>query len=77
MDKRWEAHQRLPRATVTDMLTWYLDVTTPPTPNMLRMMAVMATDESEQARLKQLATVSRVGIEREVDVFSVIGSIQN
>ena len=57
MDKRWEAHQRLPRTTVTDMLTWYMDVTTPPTPNMLRMMAAMATDENEQAKLKLLATV--------------------
>ncbi|XP_043233654.1 nitric oxide synthase-like protein [Amphibalanus amphitrite] len=56
VDKRWEAHQRLPRTTVTDMLTWYMDVTTPPTPNMLRMMAAMATDENEQTKLKLLAT---------------------
>ncbi|XP_037078549.1 nitric oxide synthase-like protein [Pollicipes pollicipes] len=56
VDKRWESHQRLPRTTVENMLTWYMDITTPATPNMLRMLALMATDTKERAQLKLLAT---------------------
>jgi len=56
IDKRWEAHQKLPKTSVATMLTRYLDITTPPTPNMLRTLAVLAKDENERARLKHLAT---------------------
>ncbi|KAG7170858.1 Nitric oxide synthase, salivary gland-like, partial [Homarus americanus] len=31
----WEPHERLPTATVRELVTRYLDITTPPTPNFL------------------------------------------
>lgn len=53
----WEPHERLPSASVRELLTRYLDITTPPTPNFLHVLAEYAHDNDERTRLDQLATV--------------------
>ncbi|XP_069950752.1 nitric oxide synthase-like protein isoform X2 [Cherax quadricarinatus] len=52
----WESHERLPSASVREMLTRYLDITTPPTPNFLHFLAEYAYDNDQRTRLDQLAT---------------------
>lgn len=53
----WDPHERLPSASVRELLTRYLDITTPPTPNFLHVLAEYAHDNDERTRLDQLATV--------------------
>lgn len=53
----WEPHERLPSASVRELLTRYLDITTPPTPNFLHILAECAQDNDQRTRLDQLATV--------------------
>ena len=53
----WEPHERLPSASVRELLTRYLDITTPPTSNFLHVLAEYAHDNDERTRLDQLATV--------------------
>nr|CCC18661.1 nitric oxide synthase [Scylla paramamosain] len=52
----WEPHERLPSASVRELLTRYLDITTPPTSNFLHVLAEYAHDNDERTRLDQLAT---------------------
>lgn len=52
----WEPHERLPSTTVRELLTRYLDITTPPTPNFLHLLAEYAYDNDQRTRLDQLAT---------------------
>ncbi|XP_042218772.1 nitric oxide synthase-like protein isoform X3 [Homarus americanus] len=52
----WEPHERLPTATVRELVTRYLDITTPPTPNFLHVLAEYACDNDQRTRLEQLAT---------------------
>ncbi|KAK7079598.1 Nitric oxide synthase, brain, partial [Halocaridina rubra] len=52
----WEPHERLPIASLRVLLTRYLDITTPPTPNFLHLLAEYAHDNDQRTRLDQLAT---------------------
>jgi nitric-oxide synthase len=56
--KTWEPHERLPPCTIRTLFTRFLDITTPPTPNLLQHFASVATDPEDQRRLTLLATVS-------------------
>ncbi|XP_019875678.1 nitric oxide synthase, salivary gland isoform X1 [Aethina tumida] len=56
--KTWTAHERLPRSSVRELLSRYLDITTPPSPNLLEQFAAIATDEEDQRKLNTLATDS-------------------
>lgn len=52
-------HKRLPTASVKEMLTRYLDITTPPTPTFLQLLADSTKDEKEKEDLNSLATNSQ------------------
>ncbi|KAL0272500.1 UNVERIFIED_CONTAM: hypothetical protein PYX00_005440 [Menopon gallinae] len=54
----WEAHERLPRCSLRTMFTRFLDITTPPSPNLLQYFASTAEDASDKDRLLALATDS-------------------
>ncbi|CAL4076770.1 unnamed protein product, partial [Meganyctiphanes norvegica] len=54
----WEPHGRLPSASVREMLTRYLDITTPPSTNLLNILAEFAQDNDQKSRLELLATDS-------------------
>ncbi|CAG9822005.1 unnamed protein product [Phaedon cochleariae] len=56
--KNWKPHERLPACSVRELFSRYLDITTPPTPNLLQHFASMATNEEEQKKLNLLATDS-------------------
>jgi sulfite reductase alpha subunit-like flavoprotein len=58
--KTWEPHERLPPCTLRTLFSRFLDITTPPTPNLLQHFASLATDPEDQQRLTLLATVSNV-----------------
>ncbi|KAE8744679.1 hypothetical protein FOCC_FOCC008682 [Frankliniella occidentalis] len=57
-DKSWEPHPRLPRVSLRMLLARFLDLTTPPTPQLLQWLATQATDPEEQRGLTILATES-------------------
>lgn len=56
--KTWIPHDRYLANTFRMLLTRFLDITTPPTPNLLRYFASIATDSKEQAQLELLASVN-------------------
>lgn len=55
--EKWEEHDRLPRCSLRTMFTRFLDITTPPSPNLLGYLASVATDKNEKEKLHHLATV--------------------
>nr|ACZ60615.1 nitric oxide synthase [Panulirus argus] len=55
VSQTWEPHERLPSASVRELLTRYLDITTPPTSNFLHLLAEYAYDNDQRTRLDQLA----------------------
>lgn len=58
--KTWEPHERLPPCSLRTLFSRFLDITTPPTPNLLQHFASLATDPEDERRLTLLATVSNV-----------------
>ncbi|XP_017880719.1 nitric oxide synthase, salivary gland [Ceratina calcarata] len=54
--KTWMAHDRYLPNSLRMLLTRFLDITTPPTPNLLRYFATIATNSKEQAQLNLLAS---------------------
>ncbi|KAG5898095.1 hypothetical protein JTB14_027452 [Gonioctena quinquepunctata] len=56
--KSWKPHERLPSCSVRELFGLYLDITTPPSPNLLQHFASIATDAEEQKKLNLLATES-------------------
>lgn len=57
--RNWKPHERLPSCSIRELFTRYLDITTPPSPNLLQHFATIATDEEEQKKLNLLATVGQ------------------
>jgi nitric-oxide synthase len=55
--KTWTPHERLPTCSLKTLLSRFLDITTPPTPNLLQHFASIATDQEDQRKLELLATV--------------------
>lgn len=55
--KTWVPHDKYLSNSLRVLLTRFLDVTTPPTPNLLRYFASIAKNAQEQSRLNLLATV--------------------
>ena len=49
---------RLPPCTLRQALTFFLDITSPPSPQLLRLLSTLAEEPSEQ---QQLETLSQVG----------------
>ncbi|KAF5278426.1 hypothetical protein FQA39_LY05915 [Lamprigera yunnana] len=56
--KTWIPHERLPDCSLRELFLRFLDITTPPPPNLLQHFASIATEEVDQIRLTQLATDS-------------------
>ncbi|CAG2057145.1 unnamed protein product [Timema podura] len=56
--KTWEPHERLPACSLRTLFTKFLDITTPPDPNLLQHFSSVATDPEEQQRLRLLATAT-------------------
>ena len=73
--KTWLPHDRYLPNTLRMLLTRFLDITTPPSPNLLRYFASLATNPKEQARLTQLATVSFVRSHTFGPYFDFLGLI--
>ncbi|XP_043272207.1 nitric oxide synthase, salivary gland [Venturia canescens] len=56
--KTWVPHDKFSPNSLRMLFTRFLDITTPPTPNLLRYFASIATNTKEQAQLNVLATDS-------------------
>ncbi|XP_045629328.1 nitric oxide synthase, inducible isoform X1 [Ursus americanus] len=54
----WVRDKRLPPCSLSQALTHFLDITTPPTPLLLRKLAQLATEEAERQRLETLCQPS-------------------
>ncbi|XP_075798425.1 nitric oxide synthase, inducible isoform X1 [Microtus pennsylvanicus] len=54
----WVKDKRLPPCSLTQALTYFLDITTPPTQLQLHKLARLATDETERQRLEALCQPS-------------------
>lgn len=55
---KWVPHERIPALSMRTALTRYLDITTPPGQQFLRILATMAKDEGDKRKLQLLATVN-------------------
>ncbi|XP_069502059.1 nitric oxide synthase 3 isoform X1 [Ambystoma mexicanum] len=56
----WVSDGRLPPCTFSQALTHFLDITTPPTPQFLKLLAALAEDAEEQGRLELLSQDARI-----------------
>lgn len=54
----WVRDPRLPPCTLRQALTFFLDITSPPSPRLLRLLSTLAEEPSEQ---QELETLSQVG----------------
>ncbi|XP_041456933.1 nitric oxide synthase, brain-like isoform X3 [Lytechinus variegatus] len=52
--KAWHDTERLPKCSIREALTNYLDITIPPTPDFLRLLSTQATDKDEENALAVL-----------------------
>lgn len=53
----WVTEKRLPPCSLSQALTYFLDITTPPTQLLLQKLALLATEEAERQRLETLCQV--------------------
>ena len=54
----WVRDPRLPPCTLRQALTFFLDITSPPSPQLLRLLSTLAEEPGEQ---QELETLSQVG----------------
>lgn len=54
---RWQTDERIPACTLVQALTYFLDVTTPPSQSLLRKLSTVAGQEEDRKRLEALASV--------------------
>uniref|UniRef100_A0A8C5UWG4 Nitric oxide synthase n=1 Tax=Microcebus murinus TaxID=30608 RepID=A0A8C5UWG4_MICMU len=54
----WVSDKRLPSCSLSQALTYFLDITTPPTQLLLQKLAQLATEEAERQRLETLCQPS-------------------
>ncbi|XP_073533292.1 nitric oxide synthase 3 isoform X1 [Phyllobates terribilis] len=55
----WVSDTRIPPCTLRQALTNYLDITTPPTPQLLQLLSVLCEDPEERQRLETLSQDAR------------------
>lgn len=55
----WVRDPRLPPCTLRQALTFFLDITSPPSPQLLRLLSTLAEESSEQQELETLSQVGR------------------
>ncbi|XP_078535483.1 nitric oxide synthase, inducible [Lissotriton helveticus] len=51
----WAVDQKIPPCTVTEALTYFLDITTPPSQLFLKKLSLLATQEKDRTRLASLS----------------------
>ncbi len=56
-EKRWQTDERIPACTLVQALTYFLDVTTPPSQSLLRKLSTVTSQEEDRKRLEALASV--------------------
>ncbi|XP_069066864.1 nitric oxide synthase 3 isoform X1 [Pleurodeles waltl] len=56
----WVSDSRLPPCTLRQALTHFLDITTPPTPQFLKLLSTLTEDSSEKERLELLSQDARI-----------------
>lgn len=56
--KSWEPHEKLPACSLRTLLTRFLDITTPPTRQLLTLFATFCEDKADEERLNILANVN-------------------
>ncbi|KAK6625189.1 hypothetical protein RUM43_005480 [Polyplax serrata] len=54
--ENWESHDKLPACTLRTLFTRFLDIATPPSPNLLQYLASVAKDRTEKEKLLKLAS---------------------
>nr|XP_055056042.1 nitric oxide synthase 2a, inducible [Misgurnus anguillicaudatus] len=52
----WQMDERIPACTLVQALTYFLDITTPPSQSLLRKLSTVAGQEEDQKRLVALAS---------------------
>lgn len=57
LTKSWEPHEKLPVCSLRTLLTRFLDITTPPTRQLLTLLATFCEDKADEERLNMLANV--------------------
>ncbi|KAE8594972.1 hypothetical protein XENTR_v10015399 [Xenopus tropicalis] len=57
---KWLSDTRIPPCTLKQALTNYLDITTPPTPQLLQLLSVLCEDLEEKRRMETLSQDSRL-----------------
>jgi hypothetical protein len=55
--KVWEQVEKIPICSLRTAFSRFLDITTPPSVNMLKQLASQATRETDKNRLENLANV--------------------
>ncbi|XP_034615735.1 nitric oxide synthase, endothelial [Trachemys scripta elegans] len=55
----WVPLSRLPPCTLRQALTFFLDITTPPSPQLLQLLATLAEDSAEREQLQRLSQDAR------------------
>lgn len=58
IEKSWEPHERLPACSLKTLLTRFLDLTTPPSRQLLTLLASFCDDKEDEDRMYLLANVS-------------------
>lgn len=56
----WVRDPRLPPCTLRQALTYFLDITSPPSPRLLRLLSTLAEESSEQQELEALSQVGNM-----------------
>ncbi|XP_043560201.1 nitric oxide synthase, brain-like isoform X1 [Chiloscyllium plagiosum] len=56
---KWVSDMRLPNCTVAQALTYFLDITSPASPELLQYLAQLATDRREKEQLEDLGQGTR------------------
>lgn len=59
----WASHKKIPACTLPEALTYLLDITTPPSQQLLKKLSQLVTAEGDKQRLEVLCQVSlRAGV---------------
>lgn len=64
IEKSWEPHERLPACSLRTLLTRFLDLTTPPSRQLLTLLASFCDDKEDEDRMYLLANVRISGSQR-------------
>lgn len=54
----WTSDKKIPACTLTEALTYLLDITTPPSQQLLKKLSQLVTAEGDKQRLEVLCQVS-------------------